>query len=306
MDLYDKEVINNNKKPNDFLIITPFTKQNYLVSALETRIQEYWIKKEKPNDYIRYAIFHKSDLGNSIDLTESENATRIVSIHTSKGDGRDIVFVIGLNENSLLKFSKDKNNLIYDSLIHVAFTRMKQKLYIGIDDKTDDISDRINNGLIFINNIAIKEPKLNYKKYMKYNDLINNFQDFQELYENIIKNTNYNSSGLFIINNSIIDMGHHYIRYTSMRIRFLTKTLDYKTDKEQIKAIIYDIARKKIIDKQTFKDYYNYFNNIKRTTNKNLIKKNKKFIKPDYDICILEITNSKDYQKYYNLFLFHN
>jgi competence CoiA-like predicted nuclease len=295
---YNNEVVNNNKKPNDFLIITPFTTKNYLVSALETKIQEYWIQKEKPDDYIRYAIFHKSDLGNSIDLTESENATRIVSIHTSKGDGRDIVFVIGLTENALIRFSKNKDNLIYDSLIHVALTRMKERLYIRIDNINDDIADKINNGLIFTNKISIKEPKLNYKNYIKYNDLTNNYQDFQEIYENIIKNTNYNSSGLFIINNNIIDMGHHHIRYTSMRIKFLSKTLDYKTEKEQIKAIINNISKKKIIETQKFKDYYNYYKDIKNK-NKNLINKTKDIKKAEYDICILEITGSIDYQKYY-------
>ena len=297
---YKNEVENNNKKPNDFLIITPFTKQNHLVSALETKIQEYWIKKEKPNDFIRYAIFHKSDEGNSIDLTESENATRIVSIHTSKGDGRDIVFVIGLTENALIRFSKNKDNLIYDSLIHVSLTRMKQRLYIRIDNINDDIADKINNGLIFTNNDAIKEPKLNYKKYMKYNDLVTNYKDFQNIYDNIIKNTNYNSSGLYIINNSIIDIGHHYIRYTSMRICFLIKTLGYKTDKEQIKIIINNIANKKIIDNQTFKDYYKYFKDIKNK-NKDLIEKTKNIKKATYDICILEFIDSIEYQKYYDI-----
>ena len=292
---YIKEVENNNKKPNDFLIITPFTKQNHLVTALETRIQEYWIKKEKPNDYIRYAIFHKSDEGNSINLMESEDATRIVSIHTSKGDGRDIVFVIGLTEDALIKFSKNKDNLIYDSLIHVALTRMKERLYIRIDNINDDIADKINNGRIKMNKDAIKEPKLNYKNYMKYNDLVNNHKDFQDIYDNIIKNTNYNSSGLYTINNNIIDMGHHYIRYTSMRICFLIKTLGYKTDKEQIKIIINDIANKEIINKQTFKEYYNYFKKIKDENKKT------KNIKPKYDICILEFINSIEYQKYYDI-----
>jgi ATP-dependent exoDNAse (exonuclease V) beta subunit len=62
--------------------------------------------------FFGYAIFHKSEEGNSINLADSENSTRIVSIHTSKGDGRNVVFVIGLDEGSLLKFSNEKNNLV--------------------------------------------------------------------------------------------------------------------------------------------------------------------------------------------------
>ena len=200
----------------------------------------------------------------------------------------------------MIKFSKNKDNLIYDSLIHVALTRMKQRLYIRIDNINDDIADKINNGLIFTNNDAIKEPKLNYKKYMKYNDLVTNYKDFQNIYDNIIKNTNYNSSGLYIINNSIIDIGHHYIRYTSMRICFLIKTLGYKTDKEQIKIIINNIAKKKIINTQTFNEYYNYFRDIKNK-NKDLIEKTKNIKKATYDICILEFIDSIEYQKYYDI-----
>jgi ATP-dependent exoDNAse (exonuclease V) beta subunit len=58
----------------------------------------YWNKKNKNDTFIRYAIFHKSEEGSSIQLSESEEATRLVSIHTSKGDGRNVVFVIGLTE----------------------------------------------------------------------------------------------------------------------------------------------------------------------------------------------------------------
>ena len=74
--------------------------------------------KNKYNDkeYIKHSVFHKSD-SISIDLTESDNATRIVSIHSSKGDGRPVVFCIGLSENSLKKFSNEPNNIIYE-LIH--------------------------------------------------------------------------------------------------------------------------------------------------------------------------------------------
>ncbi len=56
---------------------------------------EDWRKKYNDDDtYVKYSIFHKSEEGTSIDLTQSLESTRIVSIHYYKGDGRPVVFVI--------------------------------------------------------------------------------------------------------------------------------------------------------------------------------------------------------------------
>jgi hypothetical protein len=90
MKYYSYEVETNNCKPNDFLIVTPFAKKNPLVNSLNTEIREFWRKKFNDKKYIKYSVFHKSDFGTSIDLTESDNATRIVTIHSSKGDGRKV------------------------------------------------------------------------------------------------------------------------------------------------------------------------------------------------------------------------
>jgi superfamily I DNA/RNA helicase len=103
MEKYKFEVKNNNCQPNDFLFVTPFTKNNVLVESIELAINQYWINKNGDTEYIRYAIFHKSEAGTSIDTNLSINTTRIVSIHSAKGDGRKIVFVIGCNEISLKK-----------------------------------------------------------------------------------------------------------------------------------------------------------------------------------------------------------
>lgn len=128
MFFYDKEVNENDYKPEDFLFVTPFTKNNSLMDALQLTINIYWKSRNQNEDeYTRYAIYHKSEEGTSINLSESEKSTRMVSIHTSKGDGRNVVFVIGINEQGLKKFSGESNNLVYDSLFHVAITRMKKK-----------------------------------------------------------------------------------------------------------------------------------------------------------------------------------
>lgn len=290
MKYYENEVLTNNYKPRDFLIITPFTTKNPLVNALEIAIEIYWSKKYNNNTYKRHAVFHKSEQGNSINLSDSENATRIVSIHTSKGDGRNVVFVIGLDELSLLKFSNEKDNLIYDSLIHVALTRMKKKLYIRIINNGDDIAYKIGKYLCvnnsYENNII---PLINIMKKIKYIDVIHQFNnnDFKILQNELINKTNYDIS---IFNNSeknIIDMSHHNIRYASMIIFLFIKIINNEKEvndrniKKQLKAIFNNIKNSDIEKLYTWQKYYD-----------NLSK---------YNLCILRITNNgKDYIKYYN------
>ena len=288
---YHNEVINNNYKPNDFLIITPFTTKNALVNALETAIEAYWLNKNNNNTYERYAFFHKSEEGGSINLSESDNATRIVSIHTSKGDGRNVVFVIGLDQNSLMKFSNEKDNLIYDSMIHVAFTRMKKKLYIRFVNNGDDISSRIMKYIVDNDSISLIDIKPDIsmiKNKIKYQDIIDdNFKktNFQTLHKKIIKKSMYITDLDNSDENIVIDMYHHNIRYMSMIIQLYIEIIkkQINTDiKKQIKALFHDIVETKIHETNCWKDYYQ------------LLRKNQ--------ICILKIkSNGRDYVKYYNI-----
>ena len=102
-----------------------------MVSCIKN--DEYWKDKLNDKKYYPYVILHKSDVGNSINLKESENSTRILSIHASKGNGCEVVFVLGLSEFALTIFNKkkykiDEDNLVYDSLLHVSMTRQKKSL----------------------------------------------------------------------------------------------------------------------------------------------------------------------------------
>lgn len=291
---YDNEVQQNNYKPNDFLIVTPFTTKNPLVNALETAIETYWINKNNNNMYQRYAVFHKSEMGNSINLTDSENSTRIVSIHTSKGDGRNVVFVIGLDEKGLLRFTNESNNLVYDSLIHVSLTRMKKKLYIRFINNGDDICSKFLK-YIYNNNIIDSDikPNINITKYIKYKDIIDeNFKktNFQIILNTIITKTYYDKDFDNSSEKNIIDMSHHNIRYASMVIYLYIKiiTNEYNINdsevKKQFKAIFKEIIKKDIFTAVNWQDYYTFLKEEK--------------------LCILKITNNgKDYVRYYNIIL---
>lgn len=251
LEFYIFEVEKYNRKPNSFLIVTPFTTKNPLVVGLETAINGYWIKKYGTDDFERFAVFHKSESGTSINLQESEDKTRIVSIHTSKGDGRDVVFVIGLTENALLKFSGEKDNLIFDSMLHVSITRMKEKLYIRVENNGDSIYQKIAKYLHNNDMKLILEPYINIPKNIRWNSIVKNLttnEHFQILYDKIpIPSFNSESK-------QNIDMYHHNIRYASMLISLYLKIYKLTPKEQQISAIFLNFG--KLYESITWQNYY--------------------------------------------------
>lgn len=263
MDYYKEEVEINKMKPHDFLIVTPFTKKNPLVEALNLEIREFWKQYYKSEEYIQYSVFHKSEDGSTIDLDESTNATRIVSIHTSKGDGRNVVFVIGLAEDALKKYSEESNNLVYDSLLHVALTRMKKRLYVRIEHNGDDICKR----LLKYNTEYSLSPYIDFTKNIELEKLKSKQaqKNYNILYQLIIKNTIYKE---FKQNDEeikeMIDIKHHSIRCASLHILFLLSIansviLNNKTTDEFIPQQMYPLFKKcltsKITQYSNTKDY---------------------------------------------------
>jgi hypothetical protein len=231
------EIKNYNYLPHNFMFIFPILANNYLANRLESKLQEFWMKKFNSkkyqenvlnnnefwknkinnNNYYKYVYLHKSEEGKSINLKESEYATRILSIHAAKGNGCEVVFVFGITEYSLKLYSKDKCTLIYDSLLHVALTRQKKSLYIGIEKNNDDIYNKFNKFNIEKDTDIkprIEDIKIN-NKYPKIIDFSYNINDnFMMIDDNYIKPYNYEK---YIPstndNTNIIEWGHHIIRY---------------------------------------------------------------------------------------------
>lgn len=137
-----QEIEKYNYKPNNFMFIFPILKKNTFAQILSLELNNFWIEKYNKND--KYVFLHKSEPGQIINLKESENATRILSIHTSKGTGCEVVFLLGVTEHALNIFSKQTDNIVYNSLLHVAVTRQKKSIYIGIENNNDDICRRFN------------------------------------------------------------------------------------------------------------------------------------------------------------------
>ena len=319
---YKKEVDDNNRFPEDFLIVTPFTSNNPVVDALTLQLNIFWMRKftDEPeymtswkhlsnvNEYYRYAIFHKSEQGTSIDLSESEFSTRIVSCHSSKGDGRNIVFIIGFNEDSIKKFSRTKNNLVYNSLFHVAITRMKLKIYIMYDENNDDIHIKLNS--YFVKNDIINQtinPIIKTNKKIKYDDITRDFSNkyFKEFNETIIKLSQLEA----LIDNKgskqIVDLGNHIIRYSSLFINILLEIVNKEKTNvnseilQQITSILWSVCDSEIQPVNSMKGYYNMLNENKQDIDmnrKNGYKEKVKLVIPIIKIC----NNGRDYIKYFD------
>lgn len=293
--IIEKEIKENNYLPKNFMFIFPILKKNCLSTRIETRLQEYWINKFNDenyqndvlkndkywkdkinnNEFYKYIFLHKSEEGTSINLKESENASRILSIHASKGNGCEIVFLLGMAEDSLRKFSKEKNNLQYESLLHVAITRQKKKIYIGLPKGGGDIFNRFIK--LKTENDEISYNLCNIKK--THNNVCDEIGDDMDIYkiigENIIEKNNYKD---LIPENKgdkiLIDMGHHLIRncifkyyvnrcLVNENIKDNNGKLNYK---EQYITELNRIS-KLSISFFTYKDYYNEISNNKINNN---------------------------------------
>lgn len=209
----DVEVCEHHYVPSDFLFIFPIMKNNILAIELETKLNHYWLSKfedihyvNKLNDFWKkhilnkfnqYVYLHKYQEGTTINTSESIHSTRIMSIRSSKGDGRKITFVLNCTEASLKLLSHGEINLIYESYLHVAITRANHKIYFALLENNDDIHKRFGQiGMIQYKPIIKKTIYIeDILKFIEKDNLNFNFNEVkvkQILTEN--KNELYNHS----------------------------------------------------------------------------------------------------------------
>jgi hypothetical protein len=236
--MMEKEVREHGYVPENFLIVLPFVNHNTLADMLEIAIDQFWIrtldpssqtdpywKSHKVQDYYRYCIFHKSEEGSSINLDESSRSTRMVSIHSSKGDGREVVFVLGVTESVLKLYSGIKDTLRYDSMLHVALTRMKKSLYVVYIQ--DDIGRSIQAWLNKTGQ-SFEVTKTCIRYIIKVKDILT----FAEENLNVLVDLDFQeSSGT----SQIIDMSHHNIRF-GILIEKVRELLEDQSGRQQIKT----------------------------------------------------------------------
>jgi hypothetical protein len=296
------EVNKNNYVPENFLIVLPFVSNNPLANMLDIAINEFWVKQIKnpyyktipywkdhnTDEYYQYCVFHKSEEGTSINLDDSAHATRMVSIHSSKGDGRELVFVIGITECGLKKYSGITDTLRYDSLLHVAITRMKKTLYMVYLE--DEIGRKIKSWLTKTGQ-DFEVNKINIKNIIRVKDIIS--LSGEEI--NLLLDLNFNENSS--TNTQVIDMQHHNIRY-GILIETIRELLEDDYSKHQIKTQK-DITCK--TSEQVWTNWKDY--NFRLKLNKGFKDKNDDW-QQEFTIPLLKI-NEQTYKKYLDIIILH-
>ena len=284
MDNYKFEVETNNCLPQDFLIIFPIMAKNVIAGELQSRIQEYWCNKYNNSNYIQYVYLHKHTEGSVINTKDSLNATRIMSIRASKGDGRKVVFILGVEESSLKIVSNKEKNLVYESYLHVALTRAKNQIYFGLLKNNDDIHKRFG--------------KTGYAEYLlpiskkiileKVIELI----DKDKLIELLDKN---NISPENILKKEInqpkeqVDWGYHCIKYHAFYYNIILNIIknrfnNLSKDNSRLFVSLNIISKYEIV-KYNVNEFYNF-----------LIKYQYKKL-PHFPLC--NLSNNSEYKKNY-------
>lgn len=240
MMLYRREVEERGRRPEDFLIITPLTKagRDPLIPELEREINEYWLNRLAVDDrYQRFAVFHKSEEGSAINLAESVNATRMVSIHASKGDGRPVVFLVGVSEGVLRDCfcgGRGGSDLQYESLLHVALTRMKEQLYVALTGGVhDDLYTRLHS-IVIPEDVELRLVPNRISVRAIAGALDN--EDYGAL--NKIFNLDAEPQGTGTEGDrEVIDYGHHTIRYLCLLSQFWLRLAASEDYGDQMRAI---------------------------------------------------------------------
>jgi hypothetical protein len=267
------EIRNNNRKPNDILIVVPFTSNNPLAQELQLRLHMVWdlyLENTDDSKFNQYVVFHRSQEGTSINLDESKDATRIVSCHAAKGDGRKVVFLVGFTESAINTFSKKSDSLIFDSIINVMSTRMMEKLYIQYIPNEDAIHRKYHDYCKSVKNKELDVipvlPSIN-TKYKLSKILCNNTWD---TFETIVSQLKIEKIEIPENERQIIDMGHHMFRMATMHMKFIMgicnkeQKLEEQGDmrKKQNLRIFDDIGNANILYCDTYFAYKKALNDL--------------------------------------------
>jgi hypothetical protein len=145
--------------PHHLMFIEPLVKQSMIACVLHTELEALWVQLFQDVEFLasvaarhpgfvvtreRWVVWHKSEQGEPINLSESVQATRIVSIFAAKGDGRECVFALSMMDNTLHFLNTgDAPELKFESLVHVALTRAKEQLFVYTGTSHDTVYTRV-------------------------------------------------------------------------------------------------------------------------------------------------------------------
>jgi hypothetical protein len=282
--------------PSDLLFVAPSVKNNPIVDRLNTELNEFWVERlnsqehraalhvpyegETPGafekrqqtfaamerhfdtlgaDYIPwYCMVHRHEEGKSIDLSTSDEISRIVSIQTSQGDGRRFVYVVSLSEQALTNHTNGKTATEkYKSLLNVALSRMKEALRVFVQATYDDVWERFR-PYMGMDQQHRAAPRLVASPVLHLDGAADTIMDdalFGAVRERVAASTTDTPS----VDNPVVDYVHHVIRMATAHTVFWAHLVCQQAlegqEREQVLTIFRKVARAKI-HSVTKKEYY--------------------------------------------------
>jgi hypothetical protein len=269
------EVDTHNYKPKHFLFQFVVLKNNTVAPELETRLCEFWNNRlGKPNDpYVKHAVLHRHQEGTAINTKLSENASRIMTIRSAKGDGRPVVFVLQMTQDALLLCSGREMGLRYESHIHVAMTRAKRKTYVALDPVNDDIRSRfaVAGHVIFFPCINSYIDAAGITERMDMEKMVGQFKRNGVLdYDDMVAAMNMDNNNTNPTDP--IEWGIHCVKraiYIQSAIAEIVSRAVGTTDwrKSQLNAVLKSISRLTVTKGLPPKEFYNMLRGLQNSKN---------------------------------------
>lgn len=310
LEIVDYEVKNNNYTPENFMFIFPIMKNNNIASELQTKLTNYWIDKFSDTDYreslgdnnywknyqhdeyTQYVYLHKHTEGTCINTKDSVNASRIMSIRTSKGDGREVVFILGVTEKTLKMVSNNKIGLVYESHLHVALTRAKCKNYVSLEPNGDKIH-KLFSHCGYIGCFPIIKNRIQLDKIF---DNLDKIKMIELMENNNIKQDEFLSD--ITLKNDLkesVDWGYHCIKYSIYYFRSILYIVNKRYENtdfndSELCVVLNKLSRIKIqvMCPLEFYNYLNTYNSISIGKNCDL---------PEFPLC--NLSDKQNYSGYF-------
>ena len=247
-------------KPNDYLIVSPYLKGVNSVGSIELAIQELFATMSGNDSTETYVQLHKSEDGR-IDLDTSVDRTRIVTITSSKGDGRPVVICIHLDDNNLncVSGGSNKNSIRRESHINVALTRAKNRTYVIYDPTCrGNMLTRFKE----LDDNVFSEPEI--KATFSITNIAESTDELPGVY---FPDENFES-----IPNGVTDWEYYVIRRSIAHTIIIDSLYNRTKDEDefgQIKTILEKISRLPI-KYFTSREYIDFFEQLKKNHDNNL------------------------------------
>ena len=120
-------------QPNDIAIIMGRSNKNAVFHQLQDTLPKMYASIGKNSKLVCCMTTNGDGRHITLDWTEAEGKTVMLSIHGDKGKGHKVVFLLGVTENSIPRefHVYTPNEILSESLLNVGLTRSIKYLFVG-------------------------------------------------------------------------------------------------------------------------------------------------------------------------------